>query len=87
MIASFEEFGAREKHFYQIDSYFCWFRPFLLRSEYLPWKHCDQIWRNFANLGKLLKNLGKLFRVYFVFDKMLNLLWQFLEILGKFEVL
>ena len=41
----------------------------------------------FQQLGKLSKIFGKYLRVSLVFDKMLNLLWQFLEILGKFEVL
>ena len=36
------------------------------------WSHypqCNQIWRNFRHLGKLLS-------IYLVFDKILNQLWE-----------
>ena len=38
-------------------------------------------------LGQTLKNLSELFRVYFLFGKILNLLWQCISILAKFELL
>ena len=40
-------------------------------------RECDQIWRNFATLAKLYKSLA-----YFLFGKMLNLLWQICDIIG-----
>ena len=42
-------------------------------------KPCDQIWRNFATLA-FFELFGQSIRVYLVFNKILNLLWQFFPI-------
>jgi len=38
-------------------------------------------------LGQTLKSLKQYIRVYLVFGRILNLLWNFLTILGNFELL
>ena len=44
-------------------------------------KQCDQIWQIFATFGKSLKVFGKFLTFYFLFGKMLSLLWQSCEII------
>ena len=39
-------------------------------------EQCDQIWRYFATLAKTLHVFGKILTVYFLFGKMMSLLWQ-----------
>ena len=39
---------------------------FVTESWGAPGKQCDQIWRNFATLGKGNKSLGKILTVYFL---------------------
>ena len=51
------------------------------RSLYLDLDQCGQIWRNFTVLVTFYKPLAYLLRVYLVFDKFLNLLWQFFTLL------
>ena len=44
---------------------------------------CDQIFRNFAALAKLYKSLANCWQfIYFLFVKMLSLLWQIWYIIG-----
>ena len=38
----------------------------------------------FGHCGKILKFLSKILRVYFVYGKILNLLWQKFKLLGNF---
>ena len=47
------------------------------------WKttQCEQIWQNFATLAKIYVS-GKFLMVYFLFGKMLSLLWQICYIIG-----
>ena len=45
------------------------------------------VWSDLAKFRQFSKILVKLFRVYFAFGKIVNVLWQFLWILGKFELL
>ena len=45
--------------------------------------HCDQIWRYFTTLAKILKAMDNFDRVYFVFGKTLNLLWQLNDAFGQ----
>ena len=47
------------------------------------WKQCDQIWRIFTTLAKVYKFLT----FYFLFGKMLSLLWQICDIIGYFSLL
>ena len=42
----------------------------------------DQIWQNFTTLTKSFQVLGKIMTVYFLFGKMLCLLWQICNIVG-----
>ena len=56
------------------------------RSLYLDLDQCGQIWRNFTVLVTFYKPLAYLLRVYLVFDKFLNLLWQFFTLLWKFSL-
>ena len=37
---------------------------------------CDHILAKFCNLGKILNNFGKIYKVYEVFGKILNVIWQ-----------
>ena len=41
-------------------------------------RQCDQIWRNFATLAQILKNLGDFEWVQLVFAKILSLIWLIL---------
>ena len=42
-------------------------------------RQCDQIWRNFATLAQILKNLGDFEWVQLVFAKILSLIWLILS--------
>ena len=52
----------------------------------LPPNQCDQIWQNFDTLAKISKTLAIL-TIYFVFCKILNLLWQLFMLLGEISSL
>ena len=43
---------------------------------------CHPVWPDFRHFGKSLHVFGKIFPVYFLFDKMLKLLWQICYISG-----
>ena len=45
-------------------------------------KQCDQIQRNFATLAKRIGFFDKILTAYFLFGKMLSLLWQIWYIFG-----
>ena len=49
-------------------------------------EQCDQIWRNFATLAKVYKSLAIFLTVYFLFGKILSLLWQNCDIIGLFFI-
>ena len=44
---------------------------------------CDQIWRNFRHLGKILKVFGHFLINYLVFGKTVKLLWQIFFTFGQ----
>ena len=43
---------------------------------------CDQIGRKFHHFGQSFLVFGRFLTVYFLFDKMLSLLWQICDIIG-----
>ena len=45
---------------------------------------CDQIRQNFTKIRKSLQVFGKFLTVYFLFGKMLSLLWQFVTFWANF---
>ena len=58
-------------------------------TAYLFHDHCDQIWRNFSTLCKCLQVFckclqvfGKCLMVYFLFCKILGILWRICYIIG-----
>ena len=50
--------------------------PIYRRCKNREEKQCDQIWQNFATIGTSLLAFGKFLTVYFLFGKLLSLLWQ-----------
>ena len=44
--------------------------------EKMSQRQCDQFWGKFATLAKFQKSLAKFLTVYFLFGKVLSLLWQ-----------
>ena len=58
-------------------------RVILDRISYFTVSQCDQMWRNLATLVKFKKSLTKFFRVYLVFGKILQLLWQKCNAIGQ----
>ena len=51
-------------------------------SHFLYLSQCDHIWQNFTTFGKSLQVFGKILTVYFLFGKMMSLLWKICDIIG-----
>ena len=65
------------------ESFFIFLSSWVISLNFprLPFKQCDQIWRNFAPCQKFT-SLWQFLTVYFLFAKILSLLWQICDIIG-----